>query len=55
MESLVVEAAMQKSKEMVYQAIYMDPLCSAVCSMEEIKQMCDELFAVNEEFLGDYK
>lgn len=55
MESLVVEAAMKKSKEMVYHAVYMDPLTSAVCSLEEIKNMCDELFEVNKDFLGDYK
>lgn len=55
LESLVVEAAMQKSKEMVYRAVYMDPLSSAVCSLEEIKNMCDELFEANKDFLGDYK
>lgn len=54
-ENLVVEAAMKKSKELVYRAVYMDPLTSAVCSMEEIKNMCDELFEINKEFLGDYK
>lgn len=54
-ESLVIEAAMKKSKEMVYQAVYMDPLSSAVCSMDEIKNMCDELFEINKDFLGDYK
>ncbi len=54
-ESLVVEAAMKKSREMVYQAVYMDPLSSAVCSMEEIKNMCDELFEVQHEFFKDYK
>lgn len=55
LESLVVEAAMEKNKEKVYRACYMDPLASAVCSMEEIKAMCDELFEANKEFLGDYK
>lgn len=54
-ENLVVEAAMKKSKELVYQAVYMDPLSSAVCSMDEIKNMCDELFEINKDFLGDYK
>lgn len=54
-ESLVVEAAMNKSKETVYRAVYMDPLSSAVCSMDEIKNMCDELFEINKDFLGDYK
>ncbi|MBQ5747017.1 MAG: alpha-glucosidase/alpha-galactosidase, partial [Clostridia bacterium] len=55
LESLAVEAAMKKSREMVYHAVYMDPLSSAVCSMDEIKKMCDELFEVNRDFLGDYK
>lgn len=54
-ESLVIEAAMKKSKEMVYQAVYMDPLSSAVCSLEEIKSMCDELFEINKDFLSEYK
>lgn len=54
-ENLTVEAAMKKSKEMVYYAVYNDPLTSAVCSLDEIKNMCDELFEVNRDFLGDYK
>lgn len=54
-ESLVVEAAMKKSKEMVYHAVYMDPLSSAVCSLDEIKSLCDELFEINKDYLGDYK
>ena len=54
-ESLVIEAARTKSRELVYRAVYMDPLCSAVCSLEEIRAMCDELFEVNREFLGEYK
>lgn len=54
-ENLVIEAAMKKSKDLVYQAVYMDPLSSAVCSLDEIKNMCDELFEVNKDFLGDYK
>jgi len=54
-ESLVIEAARTKSRELVYRAVYMDPLCSAVCSLEEIRAMCDELFEVNREFLGEYR
>ena len=52
---LVVEAAMKKSKEDVYHAVYMDPLTSAVCSLDEIKSMCDELFEINKDYLGEYK
>lgn len=55
LESLVVEAAMRKDKEAVYHAVYMDPLSSAVCSLEEIQNMCDELFELNRDYLGDYR
>ena len=54
-ESLVIEAAMKKSREAVYHAVMMDPLSSAVCSMDEIKRMCDEIFEKNTEYLGDYR
>jgi alpha-galactosidase len=40
---------------MIYQAICYDPLTSAVLSLEEVRRMCDELFEVNRDFLGDYK
>lgn len=55
MENLVVEACMEKNREKVIRAVSMDPLTSAVCSLAEIHAMCDELFAVNERFLGDYR
>lgn len=54
-ENLVVEAWEKKSKALVYQAVSLDPLCSAVLSLEEIKQMCDELFDINKDYLGDFK
>ena len=54
-ESLAIEAAMKKSRELVYYAVYNDPLSSAVLSLDEIKKMCDELFLANADFLGDYK
>lgn len=54
-ENMVIEAAVTKNRDLVYQAVYLDPLSSAVCSLEELKQMCDELFEVNKEYFGDYK
>jgi alpha-galactosidase len=54
-ENLAIEAAMKKSREMVYYAVYNDPLTSAVCSLDEIKRMCDELFEVQKDYLGDFK
>ena len=54
-ENLVVEAYEKKSKDLVYAAVSLDPLCSAVLSLEEVRQMCDELFEINKDYLGDYK
>lgn len=54
-ENLVIEAFAEKSKEKVIQAVSLDPLCSAVLSLEEIREMCEELFEVNKDYLGDYK
>lgn len=54
-ENLVVEAAMEKNKTKVYQAVCMDPLVSAVCSLQESREMCERIFAANKDYLGDYK
>lgn len=54
-ENLTIDAAIRKSKDLVYYAVYNDPLSSAVLSLDEIKKMCDELFEVNQAFLKDYK
>lgn len=54
-ENLTVEAWSKKSKALVYQAVSYDPLCSAVLSLEEIREMCDELFELNKDYLGDYR
>lgn len=55
LESLAVKAWEKRSKQMLYQAVSLDPLCSAVLSLEEIKEMCDEILEVNKEYLGDFK
>jgi len=54
-ENLTVEAWAKKSRQLVYQAVSLDPLCSAVLSLEEIRAMCDEIFAANQEYLGDFQ
>lgn len=46
---------MEKDKEKVINAVQMDPLCSAVCSLQEIRDMCEELFVINRKYLGEYK
>ncbi len=54
-EELAVTGAMTGDKEKIYQAIYFDPLTSAVLSLEEIRQMVDEMFEFNKEFLTYFK
>lgn len=53
-ENLVVEACMERNREKVIHAVQMDPLCSAVCSLQEIREMCDLLFEEEKEYLGTY-
>lgn len=40
---LTIEAAVEKSREKVYQAAMMDPHTAAVLSLDDIVAMCDEL------------
>ena len=40
---------------MIYQAICYDPLTSAVLSLKEIRDMVDEMFKQNEEWLPQFK
>ena len=46
---------MEKNREKIIRAVMLDPLSSAVCSMDEIREMCNALFEKNKDFLGDYK
>ncbi|MFR5072819.1 MAG: alpha-glucosidase/alpha-galactosidase, partial [Bianqueaceae bacterium] len=55
LENLVVEAAMEGDRRKVFQAVCMDPLTSAVCSLQEIKEMTDRLFEINRDYLPDFK
>jgi alpha-galactosidase len=50
-EELAVEAAVEGDRRKVFHAICMDPLTSAVLSLDEIKSMVDEMFAANKDWL----
>ena len=54
-EELAVEAAITGDKRKVFHAICFDPLTSAVLSLEEIKNMVDEMFEVNKDWLPQFK
>jgi alpha-galactosidase len=54
-EELAVDVAITGDPRKVFHAICMDPLTSAVLSLEEIKSMVDEMFAINKEWLPQFK
>ena len=54
-EELAVEGCLAGDKEMIYHAIINDPLTAAVCSLDEIRQMMNEMFEQNKDKLPMFK
>jgi len=54
-EEMVVEGGITGDREMIYRAICYDPLTSAVLSLREIRDMVDEMFKQNEDWLPQFK
>jgi alpha-galactosidase len=52
---LTVEAALTGDPRPVYHACYLDPVAAAKCSLEEIRQMVDELLAVQKPLLPQFR
>lgn len=50
-QELAVQAALTGNREHVYQAVALDPLTAAVCTLDQIRSMTDELFAAHAGFL----
>ncbi|MEF8825731.1 MAG: alpha-galactosidase, partial [Halapricum sp.] len=48
---LAVQGALEGNREKVHQAVKLDPLTSAACTLEEIHEMTEELIEANEEYL----
>jgi len=54
-EELAVRASREGDPRMVFHAICMDPLTSAVLSLEEIRRMTDEMFELNRRWLPQFR
>lgn len=54
-EEMAVEGALTGNPRLVYQAIAHDPLTASVLSLAEIKQMVNEMFQQNREYLPQFK
>ena len=53
-QELAVQAVLTGNKEHIYQAVALDPLTAAVCTLDEIRAMTDELFAANASYLPEH-
>ena len=54
-EEMAVEGSLNGDRDMIYRAIYFDPLSPAVCSLQEIRKMVDEMFDINKEWLPQFQ
>ncbi len=54
-EEMAVEGSLTGNPEMIFHSICYDPLTSAVLSLGEIREMVKEMFAVNREYLPQFK
>ncbi len=53
-QELVIEAALTRKKEHVYQAAMLDPHTGAELTIDEITAMCDDLFEAHRGWLPEY-
>jgi len=53
-EELTVEGYLEGDRRKIFHAVLNDPLTAAVCSMQEISDMVDEMFEANREYLGRF-
>ena len=54
-EEMAVEGTLTGDPRLIYQAIAHDPLTASVLSLAEIKQMVNEMFAKNREYLPTFE
>jgi len=54
-ETLTVAGNLEGDKEKIVHAVMYDPLSAAVCSMQEIRDMVNEMFEKNKDYLSQFK
>ena len=54
-QEMAVRGIVKNDKNKILQSILLDPLTSAMLSIDEIKEMVNEMFKVDKEFLKGYK
>ncbi len=53
-QELTVQGHLERSRERIFQAMALDPLTAAVCSLDEIAHLTEEMFAANEPWLPQF-
>ena len=53
-QELVVKGHLERDREAIYQAMAFDPLTAAVCSLDEIWKLTDDMFEANELWLKQF-
>ena len=53
-QSLIVEAALNRDREAVYHAVMVDPFTSALLTLDDIRKMVDEMFNAEKQWLSDF-
>jgi alpha-galactosidase len=53
-QSLIVEAALNRDREAAYHAVMVDPLTAALLTLDDIRKMVDEMFAAEKQWLPDF-
>jgi alpha-galactosidase len=51
---LTIDAALNRSRDLVYQAAYLDPHTAAELPLSRIRQLCDDLIDAHGEFLPEF-
>ena len=54
-QELAVRGIMEKDKTKILQAVLLDPLTSAVLTIDEIKEMVDNMFKAEKKYMKEYK
>ncbi len=54
-QEMAVKGILEKNRDMIYYSLYYDPLTAAILSLEEIREMADEMFEAEKEYLPDWR
>ena len=54
-QEMVMRGIMEKDKNKIFQGSLLDPLTAAILTIDETRQMVDEIFEAEKEYMKDFK